>query len=357
MPSAAAMIVADRYDEWLQSVLDQILGLPPRALPELPNIKMTPQEAQTIGSVLIVCDSHGQDMFRYLMERWQKAGYVVDPGTTGIGLKTSVGSKSYSLGGMRPGVGERRQLIILGWEGLRKQKVFPDKAIDRFQAAVLKIADPKVTESTAHIEVTESFDRERAKALLQAMYALAKAARPDFAVEEAFEWDPSLPKMTLEVGAKTLAGIQETLQACDPRVQQMYATLIESWNQTGGTVQCSRPGRIYLKFKSREHEFGEYGRQSHLFNLAVLAAPKGKRGPTIDVAWNLANGDCVYLDYIPEQVARFEGIVSRLPGFEQQGTVTRLVINEEFQPAHTTRPCCKRYWPSRLLDGKPSDGQ
>lgn len=328
------MSVADHYDEWLQSVSDQILGAIPPAPLKLPNIKITPQEAQVIGSILAVCDPHGQDMMCYLMERWQKTGYIVEPGTTGIGLKAQVGTKTYSLAGMRPGIIGRAALIILSWEGLRKQKVFPAKAIDKFQAAVLKIVDPKITESTVHIEIAESFDLERAKALLQAMRVMAKAAEPELA-ETKFIVDPNLPEMQIDVGSQTRAGIQETLQACEPRVQQMYATLIEGWNQAGGTAQCSRPGRIYLKFKSREHEFGEYGKQSHLFNLIVLAAPKGKRGPAIEVTWNLATRDYAYLDYIPERVAHFEAAVSRLPGFTQEGTVTRLVIDESFQPTHT----------------------
>jgi hypothetical protein len=330
----AVMSVADSYDEWLSRILDEVLGLAPPPLPELPNIKMTPKEAQTIGAVLAYCDAHGQDVFRYLMERWQKAGYIVEPGTTGIGLKVSLGAKLYSLASMRPGVGERRQLVILGWEGLRRKRAFPAEAIDKFQSAVLKVTDVKVTESTAHIEVTEAFDRECAKALLRAMRALAKAARLELVEETEFEWDPSLPSMDIKVGAKALAGIQETLQACEPRVQQMYAMLIEGWNQAGGTVQCSRPGRIYLKFKSREHEFREYGRRSHQFNLAVLAAPKGKRGPSIDVAWDLATGDFAYLDYVPDQVARFEAVVTNLPGFGQTGTITRLVIDETFRSEH-----------------------
>ena len=99
--------------------------------------------------------------------------------------------------------------------------------------------------------------------------------------------------------------MQETLLACEPRVQQVYTTLIEGWNQAGGTVQCSRPGRIYLKILSREHKFGEYGRQSHKFNLAVLAAPKGKRGQSIDITCSLAKGELAYLDYVPDAVAQF----------------------------------------------------
>ena len=91
--------------------------------------------------------------------------------------------------------------------------------------------------------VCQGFDLESAKGLLRAMRALVKAAQPERAEEEAFEWDPNLPKMEIKVGAKTLVGIQETLQSCEPRVQQMYATLIEGWNQAGGdgAVQPSWP--------------------------------------------------------------------------------------------------------------------
>lgn len=83
-----------------------------------------------------------------------------------------------------------------------------------------------------------------------------------------------------------------------------------------------------------EHEFGEYGRRSHKFNLVVLAAPKGKRGPSIDVTWDLARGDYAYLDTVPEQVFAFEELVSKLPGFERKGTITRLLIDDRFEEAH-----------------------
>jgi hypothetical protein len=235
---------------------------------------------------------------------------------------------------MRPAQDGLPSLVILGWQGLRERKVFPPQAIDKYQSAVAKITDLKITETAAHITISEAFNRDSAKALLRAMRALAKSVQPELDEEEVFEWDPNLPKMEIEVGPKTLAGIQETLQACEPRVQDLYATLIEGWNRAGGTVQCSRPGRIYLKFKTREHEFPGFGRLSHKFNLAVLAAPKGKRGPSIDVSWDLATRDYPYLDYVADEVARFEDVVANLPGFEQQGTVTRLLIDEGFEPEH-----------------------
>jgi hypothetical protein len=330
----AVMVVADSYDEWLQETLDRIQRTSPLPFTELPDIELRPKDTDAISTVLGLCDPHGRDVFRYLMEQWQKADYIVSPGTSGIGLTIPIGGKRYGLAGMRPGVGERRQLLILGWEGLRNRKAFPNEAVDRYQSAVERIANLHITESNAHIEVTETFDRASAKALLGAMRTLARSVQPELAEEDEFAWDPSLPMMEIQVGSKTLAKMQRTLQACEPRVQQLYATLIEGWNQAGGTVQCSRAGRIYLKFQSREHEFGEYGRQSHKFNLAVLAAPKGKRGPSIGVTWDLAKGEVAYLDYVPGAVADFEAAVRSLPGFERVGTVTRLVIDRSFQPEH-----------------------
>lgn len=330
----AVMTVADGYDDRLQEALDAFVRLARPGALQLPNIKMTPKEAQTVSAVLALCNSHDQDIFRYLMERWQSYGYIVDPRSAGIGLKIPLDTKEYSLGAMGPAQDGLPSLVILGWEGLRKLKVFPPRAVDRYQSTVAKITDLKITETTAHITITEAFNRDRAKALLRAMRTLAKSAQPELAQAEVFEWDPKLPKMEIEVGPKTLAGIQETLQACQPRVQDLYATLIEGWNRAGGPVQCTRPGRIYLKFKTREHDFREFGKRSHKFNLAVLAAPKGKRGPSINIAWDLATRDYAYLDYVADEVAHFEDVVENLPGFEQQGTVTRLLIDAGFKPEH-----------------------
>lgn len=174
----AVMVVADSYDEWLQETLDRIQSTAPLPLTELPNIRMNPKDAETISTVLGLCDRHGRDLFRYLIEGWQKAGYVVTPAASGIGLAVLIGAQPVRLAAMRPGVGERRQLLILTWEGLRQQEALPHEAIDRYQSVVEQIADLHVTESTAHIEVTGALDRDTADVLLGAMRTLAEAVQP-----------------------------------------------------------------------------------------------------------------------------------------------------------------------------------
>jgi hypothetical protein len=170
------MAVADSYDDWLRHTLESIGGQVVLPFSELPRIEMTPEETQTVAAVLAVCDEHGRQVFRSLLEGWQRAGRVVEPGTGSIGLKIVLGDRHYSLAALRPGVGERRQLVILGWESLRRDGIFPAPAVDRFQAAVSELAPLRVTESTAHLEVTEDFTLDKARELLRALRTLAKAA-------------------------------------------------------------------------------------------------------------------------------------------------------------------------------------
>jgi hypothetical protein len=171
------MVVADSYDDWLQETLDRVQATAPLPVTELPKIRMRPKDTETVSVVLGFCDPHGRDLFRYMMERWQRLGHVVAPGTSGIGLAIAVGDRQHRLAAMRPGVGERSQLLILGWEGLRELGAWAPLVIDGYQTAVEGIAPLQITESTAHIEVTEAFDRAKAQALLGAMHALAQATR------------------------------------------------------------------------------------------------------------------------------------------------------------------------------------
>jgi hypothetical protein len=296
-----------------------------RRRPTLPDIQMTPKQARTIGAILSDYTPHGQAMLIYLMEGWQRAGYVVESTMTSIQLKYTLGSKLYTMAAWGSDLDPTNPLIVIGWEGLRKKGMFPSEAIDKFQSAITKITTVKVTESTAHIKVDDAFDLDCATALLKAMRDLSRAAhkpRP----RPKRTWDASLPQLDITVGPVTLDGIQETLRACESRVQELYALLVQGWNQAGGTVHCYRPGRIYLRLTT-----------GHTFNLAVLAAPKGKRGPTIDLAWGLAHGPFPYMYYAVKEVEHFEAVVSHLPGFARQGVVRRIVVGDQFQSKHAKR--------------------
>ena len=303
-----------------------------RGRPRLPKIAMTPKQALVASDILARSTPHGQDILVYLMEEWQGAGHVVEPTTTDIVLKYTVGSKLYSMAGLRSGWVPTNPLIVINWNVLRKLRMFPAKAIDKFQSAVTEITTPEITESAAHITVDDAFDLDCAKGLLKAMDDLAQAAhapRP----KRKRTWDASLPRLDITVGTETLDGIRETLQGCESRVQELFAVLIQGWNQAGGKVHCYRQGRVYLKLTTREIPRP----MRHTFNLAVLAAPKGKRGPTITVAWGLARGEYAYMNYAVKKVKDFEAVVSHLPGFAQKKVVRLIVIDDRFQSRHARK--------------------
>ena len=67
---------------------------------------------------------------------------------------------------------------------------------------------------------------------------------------------------------------------------------------------------------------------------AALAASRAKRGPAIDLHWNLAQGDYAYLNYVPEAVEAYLKRVSALPGFWLESPSAALELGSEFTMEH-----------------------
>ena len=65
-----------------------------------------------------------------------------------------------------------------------------------------------------------------------------------------------------------------------------------------------------------------------------MADPRAKRGPAIDLHWNLAQGDYAYLNYVPEAVEAYQKRVSALPGFWLEGPSAALELGAEFTMKH-----------------------
>jgi hypothetical protein len=327
------MILADSYDDRLK----EFIHLLPPSMPHLPDIRIRPRDAQVVGTILAACDSHGQDIFRFLMERWEALGHRVESSTTGIALSFLLNEQPYALAALHPGFADRKQEIILGWEGLRKKIFFSGESIEKFQSDVGSIVYIKTTANTAHIEVVESFDQSKAESLLIAMDEFAQAGIFNAKKHDWIEWDSQLPEINFTGDPIVKLHIRETLRAVETRVQDIFALLIQGWMDAGGIVECSQPGRIYLKFRTVEHEFGRYGILSHRFNLAVLSGVSSKEQPRIELAWKLASGPYAYLEYAPEDVEKYEKVVSHLPGFQYDDSQPQLIIGDSFKKEHASQ--------------------
>ena len=327
------MILADSYDDRLKEVIHML----PPPMPKLPDIRMRPRDAQIIGAILGACDAHGQEIFQFLMENWEASGYIIEASTTGIALSFHLDDHPYALAALHPGFADRKQEIILGWEGLRKKVVFSEAAILKFQTEVGELVQVKTTANTAHIEITKDFNQQKAEALISFMDRFAQAGILNIKKMDWIEWDSRLPKLKFEGDPLVKLNIRETLQTIEPRIQEIFALLIQGWMDAGGDIECLQPGRIYLKFHTGDHEYGRYGVLSHRFNLAVLSAPASHPSPSIELAWNLASGPYAYLEYVADEVKNYEMIISKLPGFQCAESQTYIVVDDAFKKEHATQ--------------------
>lgn len=302
--------------------------------PVLPNIKMTPREMQVIYSILSRCRPEIQEIFTFLMERWARAGYIVATTRTSIVLDVPYGHRTARLAMLLPGLSEglaalqpagsaRPPAISLFWESLRKYKGFPPESLDRYQKTVKKIVALRLAGSSAHIDMNGRFHVGAAQALLKAMKTLAKSVRPELVEERTTS------------GSVTPDNIERTFASCSEHAQAIYREIIKDWTEAGGTIQCPRPGRIYLKMKTKAHRSGTFAQIPRKFNLVVLAGPRDKKSEHMQIEWDLSRSEAAaYLDCIPDEVDRYEKTIASLPGFERKGTITYLWMEEQFQMSH-----------------------
>jgi len=327
------MVLADSFDDRLK----ELIHLIPPSLPELPDIKIRPKNAQIIGLTLSACDLHGQKIFRFLMEKWEALEYLVEAGTTGIALCFPIDDQPYALAALHPGFADRKQEIILSWGGLQKKADFPQEVIKDFQSKVMEISEVKTTANTGHIEVLESFNEKKAIALIEAMDEFAqRVIHGKLELEDRIEVEVR-PKFEIQTTPATFRCIHKSLQVCDARIKEILVGLIQGWHNAGGWVACDSPGRIYLRFETGEHEYGHYGTLSHRINLAVLNVPFQDPYGRIELAWNLASGQFAYLDYVQEEVDQYERIVSNLPGFDDLGIQKNIILKDSFQKEHAVK--------------------
>jgi hypothetical protein len=312
----------------LQRALEAVLGSsenqpPSYPRPSLPKIKAFPEDLEVIFGVLSCCPGYAQEVYGAMIKKWDRQGGIITTTGTSVCLDMPYGNRQARLAMLLPGYAKEQPLIALFWESLKRLEGLPLDAIQTYFNAVEKITPLRKTESSAYIAVTQEFTQAKALSLLIAMKTLAAAV-----IAEKVEAMP-------ESKPRAEPNIEATLSACPSEWVQLYQQLIQGWRAAGGIVHCPKAGRIYLRFKTHPHLFGQFSKTAHTFNLLVLAAPKGKRGCQVDVAWGLATAlSAAYLDCIPEDVNRFEAAISGLPGFIQEGVVTRIKLGPGFEPKH-----------------------
>lgn len=288
--------------------------------PQLPNVRLTPNEIQVVYSVMSRTDAHGQMIYKYLLEKWQKAGFTVAATNRMITLNAPYGDRGTSFAWLLPADGQGKARIGLLWDKLKKYTGFPKEAVDKYQGAIQEQFALRLTQSAAYFEVDETLTTRKITVLVKEMAKLGARV-----VDENIE-------PVGEAGPGTIENVKSTLEKCSEGVREIFALLMDGWNAAGGTILCNKPGRIYLRMKTRAHQIGRVGTLPRNFTLVILAGPKGKTAERIEVTQGLAdeNSAAAYLDCIPEEVADFDAVTTALPGFEQHGTSKRISMAKGF---------------------------
>jgi hypothetical protein len=328
------MVAYGRYFGADQAKIDKMI-----LLPVLPDISLTDEDAEGINYFLLKADQRARDLFVFLMEQWAGMGYIVSTTPQSIVLDAPYGEGDGRVRlailqlGLSQNVvdyfeGEGYEVvppaIILRWESLRQQDGIPPEAFAAYQQKVTDTLKLRLTSSSAHVQEVLDMDKAEAEELVMAMGALVRSI------------DHTVVKSKKRASRSTTSRVKVSLGLCDQTTRARFERLIGAWTAAEGTVQCTKIGRIYLKMHTRPHKTGDLSRLARRFNLLTLVCPQQGKRASIQIAWRLANEEhpAAYLDCIPDAVEAFEETVSGMPGFEQQETVTRLVLDKDFTDAH-----------------------
>jgi hypothetical protein len=267
----ALMVAYMRYFGADQAEIDKLI-----MVPVLPDIPLKDEDAERINYFLLQADQRARDLFVYLMEKWSKMGYIVGTTPQSIVLDAPYGKKdgrvrvAILLSGLSQNVadyfdGEGYEAIppsiILRWASLREQDAIPAEAYAAYEQTVTDAFKLRLTSSSAHIKEVLDMNQAAAEELVMAMGALVSSI------------DHTAVKPKKRASRSTPNRVQASLDLCDPNTRATFERMVTGWKAAGGTVQCTKIGRIYLKMHTQPHKTGDLSRLARRFNLLTLICP------------------------------------------------------------------------------------
>ena len=288
----------------------------------MPKIEMDEATYKTVLGVFRLCDAHAQIGFKRLMEGWVARGGPVSAGKGNIGLNSRA-EPVRTLAALIPNA-SAGPIVTVSWDSLeRVSGVLPEDA-ETFKQAVPRPERVELTQTSAHLPVDESFTPETVDQLLDALAFLEEALGRAIPPEP--EPLPDLKEawgLCLELGKATTRNIDALMKACPPATQDAYRLLLQGWYDAGQPIYSNNPNRVYLRLSV----------DGHIFALCTLCAPKGKRGPHLELYYPLSH----YLDRHVEARRGYEQGVARRAGFVPHASGGRIAAGEGFTVAEAKK--------------------
>lgn len=208
-------------------------------------------------------------------------------------------------------------LVTVGWDSLNRQWGVQEKDVAAFEEAVPRPQQFKITASSAHLPVDESFTEAMAEQLLDALSLLDKALPRATSPAK-----PTLPdleqrwQLKIHVGGATQRGIHALLESCPPEVQKIYCLLIQGWYDAGQKLYTNTLDRVALRLTVGQSTFG----------LCTLYGPQKTKAPRIELFYPLSH----YFENHGEARRRYEQAVARITQFQPHNSGSRISMDETF---------------------------
>lgn len=297
------MMAADVLDEPLQQSFEVVM----------PQIEMDKTTWQGVLDILRLCDSYTQGIFKYLLEGWVgRKGIVNFTGKSGISLRAK-SSSDKTLAALI-GYASAGPLVTVGWDSLKRHWGIQAEDEAAFKQAVPRPQRFKITGSSAHLPIDNSFTEAMAEQLLDALEVLDKALK-----RATPPGPPPVPNLEqswglkIEVGGATQRGIHALLGSCSPEIQEVYCRLIQGWYKAGQKLYTSTLDRVALRLTVNNHTFG----------LCTLYGSQKAKPPRIELYYPLS----YYFENHEEARRRYEQAIARIPQFSPHNSGGRIVMD------------------------------
>lgn len=300
------MIAADSLDEPLQGAFEITM----------PQIEMDKATWQGVLDILRLCDTYTQGIFKYLVEGWvARKGTMTTTGKNGISLRAKSASDK-TLAALI-GYASAGPLVTVGWDSLGRQQGIQAEDETAFKQAVPRPQRFKITESSAHLPIDDSFTETMAEQLLDALDILDEALKR--AIPPKKQPLPDLEQhwgLKIQVGGATQRGIHALLESCPPEIQKSYCLLIQGWYDAAQKLYTNTLDRVALQLTVNDHTFG----------LCTLYGPQKTKSPRIELYYPLS----YYFENYEEARRRYEQAVAQIPLFKPHNSGARIVLDDTF---------------------------
>ena len=139
-------------------------------------VKPEKEKVQSLEELIAICTPHTKDIFVFMIEIWQQAGFTIRPVIGGISLLIKE-DKLVPVATLRPETKGVQAIVFIGWSSMNNSDLFPADSFERFQTSISSLFELGKIGNSARIEVNDKFDKDQARSMAETFIGLARSIK------------------------------------------------------------------------------------------------------------------------------------------------------------------------------------